>query len=138
MTEPKLEKGGEAREDGKVNRLYYKAVFMDAENPFLPRRSRMVWQDYVDFEKGDKVEWKAGDPAVVSKMIGKNIPGHIECFNVEPYTIGENTVDTYTTVILRGESSARVLKQNGYTLAEIHAQYEEQEVDAPMGSDSLN
>ena len=120
MTEPKLEKAGQPREDGKKNRLYYTAIFMDAENPFAQKRSRTVFQDYTDWEKGDEVVWKSGDPAIVSKFLGKNIPGEIKCFDVEGYNIpgSDRVFDKYTTVVLKGENEESVLRQGGHTVAD--------------------
>lgn len=141
MTEPRLEKGGQEREDGKKNRLFYTAVFADSRNPFIPTRKRNFFQDYTDWDKGDETVWKAGDPAIVSTFLGKPIPGTIKCYDVKDYTIpgSDRVLSTYTTVVLEGESAESVLRQNSKELIVGEDQQQsEMEAAIPEGAESLN
>ncbi len=113
ISEVKTEK---SRTDGKVSRKYYTAYFSDASNPFALKRQRNFFQDHN--ADGTLATWKSGDPAFVGKYVGKEIPGEFINATVSPYKIGENTVTSYTAVVLSGEKLSNIVKAQGHVLAE--------------------
>jgi hypothetical protein len=101
--------------DEKASRQYYVAKFMDSLNPFAAVRQRTVFQDHN--ADGTIAFWKSGDPSIVKNYVGKEIPGQIVNVNVESYKIDDRDTNTFTTVLLDGESLKTILKQNGHVMA---------------------
>jgi len=115
--------------NGKLNetsdgRAFYMADFQDPDNPFAPVRTRMVSQQ---FDSADNPVWKAGNPAMIKKFVGKLIPGEIITLDVPDFQIGERVVNTATSVVLKGENIQTIFRQAGHDLDE-----EEQEDDAQL------
>jgi len=101
--------------DEKANRQYYVAKFMDSLNPFAAVRQRTVFQDHN--ADGTIAFWKSGDPSIVKNYVGKEIPGQIVNVSVESYQIDGRDTNTFTTVLLDGESLKTILKQNNHVIA---------------------
>lgn len=104
-----------ARTDDKVSRQYYTATFGDSENPFVPSVIRNVFQSHVG-DEGKTAVWRGGNPTEVAQFVSKTIPGAIVTRAVAPYTIGERTVNKYTTVVYDNEDVAIVFKSCGHLL----------------------
>lgn len=104
--------------DSKPARKFYTAYFMDPINPFAKQQQRNFFQDHVGEKGSETCVWKSGDPAIVSKFVGKEIPGQIISCNVEPYKIDGRAVNSFTTVLLESDKLTSVLKQAGHVLAE--------------------
>lgn len=105
---------------GKINvtsdgRKYYLATFRDPSNPFAAERTRVVAQ--TTNTAGEAI-WKAGNPSVIKQFVGKTIPADIVTRNVESYTVGENLVDTYSCIVMKGEAIKSIFTQQGHELAE--------------------
>lgn len=72
--------------------------------------SRNFWQQYRrDPKTGlptNVLYWERGTPQMADQLIAsqETIEGSIEMRKVVPYEIGENKVDTYTTVVFPGEN----------------------------------
>ena len=58
-------------------------------------------------------------------FVDKNIPGSIITRTVEPYQVGDNTVDTYSCVVLKGESISTVFKSQGHELEDSVHEYDD-------------
>lgn len=106
-----------SRTDGKISRQYYTATFGDSENPFAASVIRNIFQSHVG-DEGKTAIWRGGNPSEVAQFIGKTIPGAIVTKLVVPYTIGEKTVNKYTTVVYFNEDVATVFKSCGHPLVE--------------------
>lgn len=118
-------------------RGYYTASFQDPSNPFAKTVSRNFWQQ---FNAAGEPVWRGADPAVVTKFIGKTIPGEILSKEVVPYTIPradgtEQTVNTYTTVVLGGENIKSTFKAQGHELAEEAIAAQPQLAENPLAGD---
>ncbi len=127
ISEVKTEK---TRTDGKVSRKYYTAYFMDALNPFAKQQQRNMFQDHNT--DGKLAIWKSGDPLIVGKFVGKEIPGQIINCNVVKYKIDGRDVNSFTTVLLDGEKLTAVLKQAGHVLAEEEKSIVKEELDSTL------
>tara|TARA_R100001244_G_scaffold68988_1_gene56488 strand:- start:4513 stop:5094 length:582 start_codon:yes stop_codon:yes gene_type:complete len=104
--------------NGKLNvsedgRKYYMAIFADPTNPLAPEKTRMVAQ--TTNSNGDPI-WRAGRPEKMKKFVGKLIPGDFITRKVEMYEIGENEVEIYSCVVLKGENIETVFRQNGHDI----------------------
>jgi len=111
--------------DGKLNvaedgRKYYMAVFADPTNPLAPEKTRMVAQ--TTNSNGDPI-WRAGRPEKMKKFVGKLIPGDFVTRKVEMYEIGENEVEIYSCVVLKGENIETVFRQNGHEIISDNDDY---------------
>ncbi len=111
--------------NGKLNvaedgRKYYMAVFADPTNPLAPEKTRMVAQ--TTNSNGDPI-WRAGRPEKMKKFVGKLIPGDFITKKVEMYEIGENEVDIYSCVVLKGENIETVFRQNGHEILSDNDDY---------------
>jgi len=118
ISEVKTEK---ARSDEKVSRQYYSATFSNPLNPFSRNIKRVFWQQHN--ADGTLAEWKGADPKDVKAFIGKNIPGAIVSSQVEEYEISTpgfepRMANTYTTVVLDGETPQAVFKAAGKIIVE--------------------
>jgi len=113
------------REDGKANREYFIAKFVDDSNPFaIKEQTRLFWQQHLS---DNTATWGALSYDRVKSMIGKTCPGMVCSETVEPYEIDGNTVNTYTAVILQSENKASQFKALGHPLASVEAVDEEVE-----------
>jgi hypothetical protein len=101
---------------GKDGREYYIAVFQDTNNPFASLKSRVISQQFNS--EGDPI-WKSASPQQIKEYIGKEIAGNFITSKVEPYVIGDKTVDTYTCVVLGHENPETVFKQSGHPILDI-------------------
>tara|TARA_R100000315_G_C5235682_1_gene147738 strand:- start:10441 stop:10935 length:495 start_codon:yes stop_codon:yes gene_type:complete len=122
--------------NGKINvsedgRKYYIAVFNDPDNPFGTERYRVVSQS---MDSTGNPVWKSGRPSKLNKWIGKEIPGEIVTREVEEYQVGDNNVNIYSCVVLKGESVTTVFRQQGHDLMETEEEYvdEVNTIDAPV------
>ena len=118
---------------GKINvtsdgRKYYLANFRDSSNPFAPERTRVISQ--TTNSAGQPI-WRAGNPSVIKQFVGKTIPADIITRNVEPYSVGSNVVDTYSCIVMKGESIKTVFKQQGHELSEDDDMLNLDNADAP-------
>jgi len=104
--------------DSKPARKFYTAYFMDSVNPFAKQQQRNFFQDHVGKQGEETCVWKSGDPSIVGKFVGKEIPGQIIKCNVKTYQIDGRDVNTFTTVLLESDSLTSVLKQSGHSLLE--------------------
>lgn len=112
ISEVKTEK---ARQDGKVSRKYYTAYFSDPSTPFAQARQRNFFQSHN--ADGSEASWKIGAPEKTMNFIGKNIPAEVVTRKVTPYELNGKMVDSFTTVVLKGESVESAFKQQGHPLA---------------------
>ena len=106
--------------EGKLNvtsddRKYYVATFREEDNPFGIERNRVISQV---MDSQGNATWRSGNPALIKKFIGKTIPAAIITRSVEPYAVGDNTVDTYSCVVLKGESISTIFKSQGHELSD--------------------
>tara|TARA_Y100001973_G_C5199206_1_gene336444 strand:- start:2471 stop:2962 length:492 start_codon:yes stop_codon:yes gene_type:complete len=105
---------------GKINvtsdgRKYYLATFRDVNNPFAPERTRVISQTT---DASNNPIWRAGNPSIIKQFVGKAIPADIVTRTVEPYTVGSNVVETYSCIVMKGESIKTIFKQQGHELTE--------------------
>ena len=105
------------RTDGKVSRKFYTAYFMNSSNPFAKPLQRNIFQQHVG-EEGKEVNWKGGDPAIISTYVGKELDGQfISNIFVKPYEVSGKMVNTTSVILLDGEKLETILKQAGHELA---------------------
>ena len=102
------------RKDGKVSRKYYTAYFSDAANPFGKVAQRNFFQ--VHNADGTEASWKTADPEKTASFIGRTIPGEIVTRKVAPYELNGKMVNSYTTIVLKGETVESVFKQQNHSL----------------------
>lgn len=136
--EPRLENDGEVRADGKPARLFYTVEFGSKKNPLLRTRTRNFFQQHVNVGGDIQCVWRGANPAIIiSKLVGKTVPGKILELDVEPYELEVQTkngpemrtIKTYTCVVMDGEMPNTVFKQNGHILLEdVEATAEKVEV----------
>lgn len=105
-------------EDGKFNlttdgRAYLIGEFESPENPFGGVVRRMIAQQ---FNSANEPYWKV-NLAGIRASIGKVVAGDIITKTVEPYEIGERTVNTYTAVVFAHENVETVFRNAGHPLA---------------------
>jgi hypothetical protein len=118
-------------EDGKFNvtsdgRFYLMGEFENPENPFGGIVRRMIAQQ---FDSTGEPYWKV-NLAGIKASIGKVVAGSIETHEVEPYEIGDRTVNTYTAVVFAHENLTTVFRNAGHPLAsELTEDIEETVVD---------
>lgn len=112
----------------KDNRQYYSATFQDPANPFAGAKSRIFFQQ--KNSAGEPV-WKGAHPDDTKKFVGKLIPGEIVTAEVEPYEIGERTVNIHTAVVLGNELAEQVFKQQGRVMLKEGAEATPAAVAAP-------
>jgi len=104
--------------EGKLNltkdgRKYYIATFQDPTNPFGVERYRVISQQT---DSAGNAVWRSGNPAQIKQFIGKLIPGDIVSKEVDEYTVGGNTVNWYSCVVLKGENIETIFRQQGHEL----------------------
>jgi len=104
--------------EGKLNltkdgRKYYIATFQDPTNPFGVERYRVISQQT---DSAGNAVWRSGNPAQIKQFVGKLIPGDIVSNEVEEYTVGDNTVNFYSCVVLKGENIETIFKQQGHEI----------------------
>ena len=81
----------------KVNRQYYKATFLSLDNVNVAR-TITLWQTHTD--GGKACIWKAINPAIASRMIGKDVSGKIVIVDLnETYFVEDNEVNSVTLFI---------------------------------------
>jgi hypothetical protein len=115
------------RTDSKVSRSYYTAEFQDPSNPFAPTVKRTIFQQHN--ADGTAASWRGGNPDIIKKFIGKEIPGEIVSKQVPEYdiTIGSESrkASKYTTVVFAHETVEQVFKASGHDLNTSTAPTEE-------------
>ena len=104
--------------DKKKARQYYQAEFADSANPFAKVVKRVFFEDHTN-DNGAETTWKVGNPEIVKQFLGKTIPGSILNVKVQPYTIGDRTVDNCTIVQLGSESINSAVRATGKRLPEV-------------------
>ena len=119
ISEVKTEK---ERIDEKKSRQYYIATFRNPANPFSKTVSRTFWQQHN--ADGTETSWKVGNPNEVKQFIGKEIPGKIVSSKVEAYDITDSLgnireANTYTAVVLDGETVESVFKAAGKNIIQV-------------------
>ena len=117
---------------GKINvttdgRKFYLATFRDPSNPFAPERTRVVSQTT---NATGEAMWRAGNPATIKQFLNKTVPADIVTRNVEAYTVGDNVVETYSCIVMKGESIKTVFKQQGHDISQDDDMFVDTE-DAP-------
>lgn len=95
-------------------RLYLMAEFTSPTNPFAGRIRRMIAQQ---FDSNGTAYWKVNPEDL---KIGDTYEGNIVTASVEPYSIGDNVVTTWTGVVFGHENLATVLKNAGHTATVQH------------------
>ena len=100
--------------DKKANRSYFSAKFVDIDNPFVGKTVN-IFQIHKD--DGKTTDWSGIDYHMAKSMVGQIVEGELVKANVEPYQIGENTFNTTTVVVLKGQSLADVVRQQGKKLS---------------------
>lgn len=100
--------------DQKANRSYFSAKFVDIDNPFVGKTVN-IFQIHKD--DGKTTDWSGIDYHMAKSMVGQIVEGELVKANVEPYQIGENTFNTTTVVVLKGQSLADVVRQQGKKLS---------------------
>jgi hypothetical protein len=100
-------------------RAYYIAEFQDSNNPFSPKREKMISQQFRDAENKKDPIWKAGDPSVIKAFVGKTIAGSIVTKTVEPYDVNGRTATTYTAVVLAHENVETVFKNANHPIVDV-------------------
>lgn len=111
VSELKTEK---REKDKKANRSYFSAKFVDIDNPFVGKTVN-IFQIHKD--DGKTTDWSGIDYHTAKSMVGQIVEGELVKANVEPYQIGENTFNTTTVVVLKGQSLAEVVRQQGKKLS---------------------
>lgn len=111
VSELKTEK---REKDEKANRSYFSAKFVDIDNPFVGKTVN-IFQIHKD--DGKTTDWSGIDYHMAKSMVGQIVEGELVKANVEPYQIGENTFNTTTVVVLKGQSLADVVRQQGKKLS---------------------
>lgn len=111
VSELKTEK---REKDKKANRSYFSAKFVDIDNPFVGKTVN-IFQIHKD--DGKTTDWSGIDYHTAKSMIGQIVEGELVKANVEPYQIGENTFNTTTVAVLKGQSLADVVRQQGKKLS---------------------
>lgn len=111
VSELKTEK---REKDKKANRSYFSAKFVDIDNPFVGKTVN-IFQIHKD--DGKTTDWSGIDYHMAKSMVGQIVEGELVKANVEPYQIGENTFNTTTVVVLKGQSLAEVVRQQGKKLS---------------------
>ena len=111
VSELKTEK---REKDKKANRSYFSAKFVDIDNPFVGKTVN-IFQIHKD--DGKTTDWSGIDYHTAKSMVGQIVEGELVKANVEPYQIGENTFNTTTVVVLKGQSLADVVRQQGKKLS---------------------
>ena len=104
--------------NGKINttsdgRGYFIAEFQDPSNPFAVTRSRVIQQQK---DSVGNAVWRGPSPRDLSAWVGKQLPGEFVTRTVEPYTIGTETITSYTTVVLKNEMVTTVFRQAGHNV----------------------
>jgi hypothetical protein len=104
--------------EGKLNqtsdgRGYYIAVFADPFNPFGVTRTRVMQQQK---DSAGTAVWRGPSPRDLSAWVGKQVPGEFITRTVEPYSIGDTTAASYTTVVLKNEVIGTVFRQAGHNI----------------------
>ena len=66
--------------------------------------------------------WRGATPKVFHTMKTRIIEGRSVTHTVEPYEVSGREINTYTTIILTGESEASVFKNAGHPIASVEAQ----------------
>ena len=112
VSELKTEK---REKDKKATRSYFSAKFVDIDNPFV---GNTVYIFQIHKDDGKTTDWSGIDYATAKSMIGQIVEGELVKANVKPYQIGENTFSTTTVVVLKGQSLAEVVRQQGKVLVE--------------------
>jgi hypothetical protein len=120
--------------DGKINvgedgRQYYIAEFEDPENFLAPTRTKVLSQS--SSPSGEN-QWRVPNPKKLRTFMGKEVPAAIITRFVEPYVVGERTVDTYTTIVLRGEIIEQVFQRAGHIIVGVTA-----DENVPTGADAF-
>ena len=105
--------------DGKFNvaedgRQYLIAEFSDPSNPFGGIKRRTISQQ---FNSNGVAVWNVNLDDI-RKCIGQPIEGRVVTHTVPSYTIGDRTVNTYTTVVFAHESETTVFKNAGHEIQE--------------------
>lgn len=67
-------------------------------------------------------QWRGATPKIFLGMKSRTIEGRSVTHTVEPYDVSGREVNTYTTIILTGESEASVFKNAGHPIASVEAQ----------------
>lgn len=96
-------------------RLYYIAEFQDPNNPFSPKREKVIAQQFDSI--GNPI-WKGGDPSVIKTFVGKQVAGEIVTKQVEAYQVAERIATTYTAVVLAHENVETVFRNAGHPLVD--------------------
>jgi len=104
--------------DGKLNqtsdgRGYCMATFSDPSNPFAVTRSRVLQQQ---MDNDGNPQWRTATPAQLKSWIGKQIPGEFVTRTVETYSVNGRDCNTYTAVVLKGESVETIFRSAGHEL----------------------
>lgn len=60
--------------------------------------------------------WRGPNPRDLSPWVGKQLPGEFVTRSVEPYSIGDTTATSYTTVVLKNEMIDTVFRQAGHNV----------------------
>jgi len=125
--------------DGKLNqtsdgRGYFIAEFADPFNPFAVTRTRVMQQQKDSAGNG---VWRGPSPSQLKSWVGKQVPGEFVTRSVEPYSIGDTTATSYTTVVLKNEVISTVFRQSGHNIVSEAADATLTVVeDAPLPADS--
>tara|TARA_R110002096_G_C14624702_1_gene724360 strand:+ start:2307 stop:2804 length:498 start_codon:yes stop_codon:yes gene_type:complete len=101
---------------GKINmtsdgRGYFIAEFQDPTNPFAVTRSRVMQQQK---DSVGNAVWRGPSPRDLMSWVGKQLPGEFVSRQVEPYSIGDSTATSYTTVVLKNEMINTIFRQSGH------------------------
>ncbi len=127
--------------NGKINmtsdgRGYFIAEFQDPSNPFAVTRSRVIQQQK---DTAGVAVWRGPSPRDLSTWVGKQLPGEFITRSVEPYSIGDSTATSYTTVVLKNEMVNTVFRQAGHDVVingAVDAVHTVVEEDAPIPAGS--
>ena len=101
--------------NGKLNktedgRLYCQVVLVDDDLFKTSKRNMMYSSDEQD-------NFSGATPKQLATSVGKELPGaRVVTKKVTEYTIGENRVNQYTTIVLPKENVETVFKNAGHTL----------------------
>lgn len=92
------------------NRKYIIAEFQKCNNPFSPKRSKIIIQNTKLINGETHYFWFASSPRELEQFLNKDVEGcYIKTFFTKPYIINDKEVSTYTGVFFEHENPETVL-----------------------------